>query len=308
MNAYSQELDRFKVDINLADYAASMGYELDAKESSANSIIMRGPQDDKIVIARGQDLHWVYFSVRNDHDYGTIIDFHQNRSQQRLGETRKALRSWIGLGCRPISNPPVHSSYDLHPSTKDRQQVFTAYHRMKTPDHHPYLETRALGREILTHPRFTGRIRMDGKGNSVFPHFDQDLNLIGFEIKNRSFTGFSPGGQKGLWLSHQQANDENLVFCESAIDAISHYALYPDKNTRYASTAGRWGPNTEKLLRHISAHHPGLIVTLAFDRDEAGEELRQKAIALIEGLDKDIRTHLPRTKDWNQDLLEAYNT
>jgi len=40
---------------------------------------MRHPDGDKIVIARNDTSGaWVYFSVRDDRDNGTIIDFLQN--------------------------------------------------------------------------------------------------------------------------------------------------------------------------------------------------------------------------------------
>ena len=33
------------------------------------------PGGDKIVIAQDEDQHWIYFSVRDDSDNGSIIDF-----------------------------------------------------------------------------------------------------------------------------------------------------------------------------------------------------------------------------------------
>jgi len=37
--------------------------------------------------------------------------------------------------------------------------------------------------------------------------------------KNREFTGFAAGGEKGLWFSHTKSRDRRLVLGESAIDA-----------------------------------------------------------------------------------------
>jgi len=55
---------------------------------------MRHPGGDKIVIARGEDDHWIYFSVRNDTDNGSIIDFIQHRRRCSIGEVRRELRPW----------------------------------------------------------------------------------------------------------------------------------------------------------------------------------------------------------------------
>ncbi len=72
---------------------------------------------------------------------------------------------------------------------------------MQDAPRHPYLENeRALPASLLEAERFAGRVRMDARGNAVFPHFDQE-GLCGYEIKNKGFTGFSSGGTKGLWLS-----------------------------------------------------------------------------------------------------------
>jgi hypothetical protein len=36
-------------------------------------------------------------------------------------------------------------------------------------------------------------VRIDSRGNAVFPHFD-GAGLCGYEIKNQRFTGFAAGG------------------------------------------------------------------------------------------------------------------
>ena len=54
---------------------------------------------------------------------------------------------------------------------------------------------------LIADERFAGRIRIDNKGNAVFPHFDAE-GLSGYELKNVEFTGFASGGAKALWLSN----------------------------------------------------------------------------------------------------------
>jgi len=85
------ELDDFKREIDLRQYAAAIGYELDKRESWRGSAVMRRG-GDKIVIKRDTDGHYVYFSVRDDADHGTIIDFIHHRERLSLGETRTELR------------------------------------------------------------------------------------------------------------------------------------------------------------------------------------------------------------------------
>jgi hypothetical protein len=107
------ELELFKTTINLSEFAAR-GYALDRRASSVNSAVMRHPDGDKIVIARNEASGaWVYFSVRDDRDNGTIIDFVQNRDGGSLGEVRKTLRAWLGSS-RPAVAPSLFTR-DLAP-------------------------------------------------------------------------------------------------------------------------------------------------------------------------------------------------
>src|SRR4029077_18282126 len=127
------------------------------------------------------------------------------------------------------------------PTSSDRMRVESQYRRMANALRHPYLEhERRLPANALALPRIAGRVRIDRRGNAVFPHFDV-VGLCGYEIKNQGFTGFASGGKKGLWFSHSRPSDRRLVLAESAIDALSHAVLFPDAEdrTRYASLGGR---------------------------------------------------------------------
>ena len=198
---------------------------------------MRHPvSNDKDIFKRGMYGHYFFFSVRDDRDNGSIIDWVQHRSRgMSLGAVRKELRPWIGQP--PI---PVPAFAPLHKTEKDRMRVEAAYARMKDAvDGHPYLEReRAIPRALLGSDRFAGRVRIDDRSNAVFPHFDAQ-GLSGYELKNIGFTGFASGGSKGLWLSQEMPDDNRLIFCEAAIDALSHAVLFPDDHARYASIGGK---------------------------------------------------------------------
>jgi hypothetical protein len=235
------ELDNFKRKIDLRQYAAEQGYTLDKRESWRGSAVMRNG-GDKVVIKLDGDGHYVYFSVRDERDNGSIIDFVQHRKRLSLGEVRKELRPWLRP---PASSPSFAGSPSLlaapfpalEKTGKNRMQVETEYRRMRDAPRHPYLEReRRLPAALLGSDRFAGRIRIDGHGNAVFPHFDEQ-GLCGYELKNRNFTGFAKGGEKGLWLSHTKPDDDRAVFAESAIDALSHAALHLAKHTSYAGSS-----------------------------------------------------------------------
>ena len=124
-------------------------------------------RDDKIVIKRGHNGHYVYFSVRNEGDNGSIIDFAASQeSESRLG-TQGAARL-VRPGRPPPKLPP------LEQTGKDRLAVETHYRRMQDAPEHPYLiQKRRLPPELLALDRFGGCVRIDERRNAVFPHFDK---------------------------------------------------------------------------------------------------------------------------------------
>jgi hypothetical protein len=298
---FDTELESFKNGIDLRAYAAEQGYQLDRKESWRGSSVMRHPNGDKIVIKRDSDNHYVFFSVHREAS-GSIIDFVQTLQNLSLGAVRKELRPWIGM---PSSQLPAFPP--LAKTSKDRMRVETEYAKMQDAPRHPYLENeRALPASLLGLERFAGRVRMDARGNAVFPHFDGD-GLCGYEIKNRGFTGFASGGTKGLWFSHARPDDNRLVFCESAIDALSHAVLFADNRARYASIGGKPNPVQPELIRAAIARMPnGSEIVAAMDGDGDGGKLAEvvrEAVQLSGRDDLCFKFQEPfGWKDWNDQL------
>ncbi len=307
------ELQQFKTGVNLSEFAASRGYLLDRRESSRNSAVMRHADGDKIIIARNDENgHWIYFSIRDDRDNGTIVDFLQNRGGGSLGKIRKTLRAWSGS-----PRPAVQVSAfvrDLLPVSRDRAAVVAEWERARICLSLPYLTGRGLGPDVLALPRFAGCVRVDRRNNALFAHYDKN-GLCGYEVKNKNFTGFAPGGVKGLWFSKAFPADRQLVLTESAIDGLSYHVLHPDELwTRYMSTGGELNPQQRGdlelqqpgLLRGAMEKLPaGAIVLLAFDNDDPGEKLADEVRALAPA-GRELRRVLPNAesgKDWN-DMLK----
>jgi hypothetical protein len=297
------ELEEFKRGIDLRAYASGQGYQVDRKESWRGSSVMRHSNGDKIVIKRdAASGHYVYFSVRDDRDNGTIIDFVQHRQNLSLGTVRKELRPWIGTPPTAVPVFPV-----LVKRTKDRGGVEARYAYMKDAPRHRYLEDeRGLPPALLQSQRFEGHIRIDDRGNAVFPHFDAD-GLCGYEIKNRDFTGFAAGGTKGLWLSQEEASDTCLVFCESAIDALSYAVLFPETQTRYASIGGKPNPEQPRLIGEaVKRMPPQAKIVAAMDADEDGNKLSEVVRAALLSTGRDDLIFISREpsgfKDWNDQL------
>lgn len=291
------ELERFKREINLVEYALAQGYEIDRRKSTRSIVVMRRAED-KIVVSTDQDGHGIYFSVRDDRDHGTIIDFIQRRKGLTLGEVRKELRQWLNESYIKVARKKIPKP---QPTTRDRVQVLTAWLRTKPQPYggHPYLRSRGISTHILTDPRFDSMIRIDQYQNAVFPHYDQE-GLCGYELKNYGFTGFASGGAKGLWHSTNISRARRIVIVESAIDALSHAQLYYDPQTAYISTSGQPSNAQWKLLERTlqKAQARGALVVVATDADRAGDRLAMEIYRLAPGA---IRER-PTAKDWNDQL------
>jgi hypothetical protein len=308
-----EELERFKTAVNLSEFAASKGYELDRRTSSRNSAVMRHPNGDKIIIARDDDRTWIYFSVRDDRDNGTVIDFLQNRGGGSLGKVRKALRAWLGEVRTVGAQLPIFAR-ELVPMSRDQAVVRLEWEKARDCTSLPYLTSRGLGSEVLTLPRFAGRVRVDRRNNALFPHYDKE-GLCGYEVKNKGFTGFAPAGIKGLWYSAARSTDFWLVFVESAIDAYSFHLIHGGDGARYMSTGGEFNPQQRGnldleqpgLLRLAMEKMPeGTVIILGFDNDPPGEALANEVKALAPS-GRQVRRMLPDAasgKDWN-DMLKA---
>ena len=305
-----EELEAFKR-INLSAYTASHGYALDHKSSSRNSAVMKDAGGDKIVIAKGSDQHWVYFSVHDESDHGSIIDFVQSRGGGNLGEVRKELRPWLHE-TGPSENLPAPDLFaaDLLPITKDLGQVRARFEACAVAQLHPYLEhERLIPASVLASDRFEARIHIDERGNAIFPHYNRE-GVCGFEIKNKGFTGFAPGGEKGLWCSRGRAGDSALVIAETAIDALSYAALHGRPGSRYISTGGELNPAQPGLIKSAMEKMPkDSEVIVAVDNDEGGGALLEKIRGLFSDLSRaelDLIDARPSAsgQDWN-DALRA---
>ncbi len=301
----TEEIERFKTEINLSEYAATVGFVIDRQESSRRSIVMRNASD-KIAIARNPNMHYVYYSFRDELDNGTIIDFIQNRHERNIGRIRKELRPWIGEGGQSPT-PPVLNYYqkEIEPTEKNRQAILLEFSKQEeiTGLHRYLTAERLIPESVYLSARFKGRIYTDKYKNAVFPHYD-DNGLCGFEKKNKNYTGFTRGGTKTIWISNCFKTDVRLVVVESGIEALSHYALFKNEGDRYCSMSGSWSEDALKLIINMHNKFKGETV-LAFNNDEPGLRLIEKFKGAIGEKGKSVSSELPKEGgDWNELLKQ----
>lgn len=309
----NQELEEFKTQINLCQYACSEGFVLDRKLSSRSSAVMRHPNGDKIIVAKRPNGHWTYFNVHGS-DSGTVIDFVKARTSLSLGSIRKELRPWVGKTGLITGSFRDGDTLELVPVKTDLQQVHLRWAKSR-PLHSmdSYLLSRGIPISILQDPVFDDRVRIDDRHNCLFPHWDSEGELSGYEIKGQKFTGFAPGGTKCLWFSQQRPTDQTMVICESAIDALSLATIAGTHGKRFFSTAGKCGPRQlNRLAEESQRMPPNSVIWLAMDNDSAGHTMAgqiRDALDTKIGGQLQVIDHFPVevNADWNDVLQKQRN-
>lgn len=304
MNGFTRqdELERFKKLIDIRDVMATYGLTADRPKSSRAYTVMRHMNGEKLIVTRKANRHWIYANAHDNRDRGTVIDFLGNRGAGSLGDIRKELRPWLSGGLTLRESQP--SLPELIPTTHDTARVIDSWERAKpVPDRHRYLEeARGIPAVIIADPIFAGRLRSDRRGNALMAHFNAN-GLCGFELKNVDFTGFSPGGSKGLGCSRPRPDDQELIICETWIDLLSLAALEGTDGRRFLSVAGQISPAQEKLLASAAKKMPPRsTIILGLDNDAGGHKLADQITEVLSG--HNIRRHLPPNtgEDWNDVL------
>lgn len=298
----TDELERFKSEISLIDFAQiEFGYELIKKESSASSKILKCG-GDKIIVTR-QDGHDVYFSTGDDRDNGSIIDFFQKRKNVNLGQVRKELRQWLPGAKKPSLRRPTRAPEHAQAVTKDRAGVIQHWEQMQ-PYNGSYL-TRERGIDPSIIRQFD--VKQDAHGNACFAHRDHS-GITGWESKNNGFTGFVKGGDRRItWNRIDDLPLKKIVICEAAIDCMSYAQLRHEPGTGYMSTSGtQFNDEQREQLGQLLAKAAGMgaKIVLAMDADAAGDKMAQELVSMAPQGAKVVREVPEVGKDWN-DALRA---
>jgi hypothetical protein len=194
-----------------------------------------------------------------------------------------------GAGTPPPAAPPSQPVLALPPPAPGQLDRVTHY----------LIEQRRLPEALLRPLLDAGRLYADRRANAVFVLLGKERRPVGAELRGTSATawrGLAPGSRKDLgYFACGIAHAHELVLCESAIDAISCAALYPDRLC--LSTAGA-RPNPAWLPPLLAQHHR---LYCGFDADPTGDQMADAMIAIHPSIHR-LR---PPLHDWN-DVLTAF--
>ena len=190
----------------------------------------------------------------------------------------------------PIPQPPLRLPHSDPGKLRRVKQYLVQRRRIDAALLEPFIQS--------------GQVYADTKGNAVFLLLGKENLSVGAELRGTAaqpWHGLAPGSQKDLgcfavpappWPSLTSATP--LILCESAIDALSCFALHP--HCCCLSTAGaRPNPLWLQPLLHRSGP-----IYCGFDADPTGDQMAAAMIALHPAI-KRLR---PPAHDWN-DVLKA---
>ena len=293
---------------NLARFAQEFyGFTLTAKATARNPVLECGA--DNIVIKHQHDGSYTFFSPSSNVK-GSIVDFVMWRENCNVKQAVAIASEKITGFAADVSAGRKEPVKEVKPVKEfDREKLAS----LQVAKFNYYLKGRGI--DNIDHGRFAGQVMYDPEyKNAIFPHKNQDGEIIGYSIKNSKFNGFSPGGQKSLWRSNQFKNDKQLVVCEAAIDALSYAKLQNNKHpedffhTRFISTEGAYDPAVLELIKNeIKAMGANVKVIGAFDNDKKGWEFSEEVKKLCDELKTNYVQDFPRVKgyDWN-DVLQKF--
>jgi hypothetical protein len=188
-----------------------------------------------------------------------------------------------------LSVPPTNQAGKLRLPTRDAS---------KLPRVRNYLiQRRNLSSSVLESLMEAGKLYADNRGNAVFLMVAGKANHpVGAELRGtgtRAWRGMAPGTRRDagyFWVGAKEP--QRVVLCESAIDAISCYMLYPDRVC--ISTSGA-RPNPPWLRAILDR---GYQVDCGFDADPPGDAASLEMTRLY----PNIQRLRPNAKDWNDVL------
>jgi hypothetical protein len=157
-------------------------------------------------------------------------------------------------------------------------------------------QQRCIPAELIDFLIHCGKLYADDRANAVFLLLGKEKTVVGAELKgtwHSRWHGLAPGSRKDLGCFYvKSSNTRKVVLCESAIDAISYFALQP--NCMALSTSGaNLSPGWLSILIE-----KGFEIYCGFDSDETGDSLADRMIRLY----PTVKRLRPPNKDWNEVL------
>lgn len=114
--------------------------------------------------------------------------------------------------------------------------------------------------------------------------------------------------QQGFFINNKS---RNLIVTESVIDAMSVMSILKHKRIDYHkyNYLPLSGVDKYQALYYQLDHQDIKKVLLAFDNDAGGFNMARIIKSHLGGYpDLQVSIHIPKTKDWNQEIIDSFRT
>lgn len=225
---------------------------------------------------------------------GNAISFLQNYYNMSFPEAVHAL---LGGDFRPAAHVIEKSKPFALPKThSDMRRVFA------------YLtKTRGIDNRIVSAFAHEKLLYEDAKyHNAVFVGIDESgvarhAHVRSTNSQGKTFRINIEGSDPQYSFHHIGTNGSLLVF-EAPIDLLSHISLYP-QSWQENSYVACCGTSIQPVLKTLEQMPQADTVLLCLDNDEAGQKANRRIAEQLEAEGLTVMTQIPKTKDWNDDLL-----
>jgi len=160
---------------------------------------------------------------------------------------------------------------------------------------------RCIPKELIDNLIESGKLYADVRSNAVFLLLGEKKKIVGAELRGTRGTqwrGMAPGSQKNQGCFYLVGiSTRKVVLCESAIDAVSYFVLYPE-HTAISTSGATANP---AWLQNVITN--GCKIYCGFDSDRTGDILADK----MSKLHPSIQRLRPPRHDWNE-VLQNYHS
>ncbi|MGI9862868.1 toprim domain-containing protein [Moorella naiadis] len=244
------------------------------------------------VVVQGNHFYW--FAIGKG---GNAVDFATMVWGLSFEEAITELLGQPGQhqSLEPIHQPHADHEFRLPERAPDNRRV-AAY----------LTKTRGLPSSFVGWLFAKGLLFQDGKGNCVFPCYDQAGRPRGAFLRGTAsnFKGMAPGSNgRYPWHYPPETQGRLVVACESPIDALSLVSLKPYLQDHHLVSLNglRW----EALATFLGEWQKIKTVILAFDGDKPGQTAAEEFGVRLKAMQYKVALLLPPAgvKDWNAALL-----
>ena len=141
--------------------------------------------------------------------------------------------------------------------------------------------------------------------NCVFVGMDEHGVAKHAHLRSTSSSGkvfrINVEGSEAKHSFHKNGTDRSLYVFEAPIDLLSHITLYPAGWLEHSYVAC-CGTSVQPVLERLRQTPKLNMVYLCLDNDEAGEDVCESMMEVLEEMDVDVERLRPQGKDWNDDL------